>query len=122
MKYGELLDRILEAQTLLLDKKIEANTVILNSNKYSVFIEPGYRPTVFGMAVEFANLPLEHDFIVQYKTRKTTNADRIRSMTDEELAEWIAYRQGCFERQDKRCSKYGTCRDCWFDWLKEECE
>ena len=49
-----------------------------------------------------------------------TNADRIRSMTDEELAEWIAYRQGCFERQDKRCSKYGTCRDCWFDWLKEE--
>ena len=51
-----------------------------------------------------------------------TNADRIRSMTDEELAEWIAYRQGCFERQDKRCSKYGTCRDCWFDWLKEECE
>ena len=122
MKYGELLDRILEAQTLLLDKKIEANTVILNSNKYSVFIEPGYRPTVFGMAVEFANLPLEHDFVVQYKTRKTTNADRIRSMTDEELAEWIAYRQGCFERQDKRCSKYGTCRDCWFDWLKEEFE
>ena len=49
-----------------------------------------------------------------------TNADHIRSMTNDELAEWIAYRQGCFERQDKRCSKYGTCRDCWFDWLKEE--
>ena len=103
MKYGELLDRILEAQTLLLDKKIEANTVILNSNKYSVFIEPGYRPTVFGMAVEFANLPLEHDFIVQYKTRKTTNADRIRSMSDEELAEYL------FERGngDEYC--YGIC-------------
>ena len=49
-----------------------------------------------------------------------TNADRIRAMTNEELAEWIAYRQGCYERQDKRCSKYGTCRDCWFDWLKQE--
>lgn len=48
------------------------------------------------------------------------NGDAIRSMTDEELAEWIAYRQGCYERQDKRCSKYGTCRDCWFDWLKQE--
>ena len=56
-----------------------------------------------------------------YSERKTkTNADRIRTMTDEELAEWIAYRQGCYERQGKRCSKYGTCRDCWFDWLKEE--
>lgn len=55
------------------------------------------------------------------KAKPMTNADRIRAMTDEELATWIAYRQGCFERQDKRCSKYGTCRDCWFDWLKEEC-
>lgn len=59
-----------------------------------------------------------HDAVKLYF--KPTNADNIRSMTDEELAEWIAYRQGCFERQDKRCSKYGTCRDCWFDWLKQE--
>ena len=54
------------------------------------------------------------------KPAKRSNADRIRYMTDEELAEWIAYRQGCFERQDKRCSKYGTCRDCWLEWLREE--
>lgn len=119
MKYGELLDRILEAQTLLLDKKIEANTVILNSNKYSVFIEPGYRPTVFGMAVEFANLPLEHDFIVQYKTRKTTNADRIRSMTDEELANCITD-----DLCDRVChsplSCDGNCKTQVLAWLKQE--
>ena len=119
MKYGELLDRILEAQTLLLDKKIEANTVILNSNKYSVFIEPGYIPTVFGMAVEFANLPLEHDFIVQYKTRKTTNADHIRSMTDEELAKSITD-----DLCDRVChsplSCDGNCEIQVLDWLKQE--
>lgn len=65
---------------------------------------------------------MENEECGLFKPKPQTNADRIRSMTDEELAEWIAYRQGCFERQDKRCSKYGTCRDCWFDWLKEECE
>lgn len=57
-----------------------------------------------------------------YKPKPLTNADRIRAMTDEELAEWIDYSQGCFESQGKRCPKYGTCRDCWFDWLKQECE
>lgn len=37
-----------------------------------------------------------------------TNADRIRDMTDEELAEWIAGRAP------------GTSADIWLDWLRQE--
>ena len=55
-----------------------------------------------------------------------TNADRIRSMTDEELSYLIldnvdcntrckAYKEGC-EYSDS------TCRAAWLDWLKQECE
>ena len=49
---------------------------------------------------------------------KRTNADRIRSMTDEELADVIA--EGfCSGRLDK-CDNYKRCTDCTLDWLKEE--
>lgn len=59
-----------------------------------------------------------------------TNADRIRSMTDEELAEWASIREMCFiyhlliNDPDLRnkCRIYENCKDCWLDWLKEECE
>ena len=51
-----------------------------------------------------------------------TNADRIRSMTDEELATM-------FDEYGKRndcCPNYGridcreSCMKCWLDWLKQE--
>ena len=44
---------------------------------------------------------------------KTTNADRIRAMTDEELAEWIA----------DKVADVGEFKQCvveWLDWLKQE--
>lgn len=55
--------------------------------------------------------------------RKTTSADRIRAMTDEELAEWIAdiadhgggrCAPGCYD-----CTKK-TCEEGWLEWLKQE--
>lgn len=39
------------------------------------------------------------------KEKRMTNADRIRAMTDEELAEWL----------EAHCYQYG-----WLDWLKQE--
>lgn len=62
--------------------------------------------------------------------KKPTNADRIRSMTDEKLAEWASIREMCFiyhlliNDPDLRnkCRIYENCKDCWLDWLKEECE
>ena len=58
------------------------------------------------------------------KRLKLTNAERIRNMTDEELAEFIAIQHteccyckivtDCFEQNDGDCSK------AWLEWLKQE--
>lgn len=46
------------------------------------------------------------DCVTYYEeARPQTNADRIRAMSDEELAEWL----------DEHCYQYG-----WANWLKQE--
>lgn len=51
-----------------------------------------------------------------------TNADRFRSMSDEELAEWFAKHN----ERSAVCPNFGahdcqaSCRKCWLDWLKQE--
>lgn len=47
-----------------------------------------------------------------------TNADRIRQMTDEELAEFLY--NDCAPIPATECDKHGECKDCWLDWLKQE--
>lgn len=95
MTYDELVDSILTAKEEMLKHKIEANSVTLNGRKYGKLIEDyplNIKPTIFGMAVkaEYA-LPDDYDFLVQYEPpQPATNADRIRAMTDEELADFIA--------------------------------
>lgn len=55
-----------------------------------------------------------------------TNADRIRSMTDDELAFLIG--NGCPPKSVKPCREYlsvdgdTNCTDCWLDWLKSPVE
>ena len=46
-----------------------------------------------------------------YQMRPITNADLIRSMTDEELAEWLA-------KNDPECDP----PEWWLDWLKQEAD
>lgn len=57
-------------------------------------------------------------------TGNATNADRIRSMTDEELAKTLNVSicpPGCNEIW--ACEKQEElCHDCWLDWLKQECD
>ena len=56
------------------------------------------------------------------KERKPkTNADRIRAMTDEELAQYMGDVQtwgGCPNHGARNCTE--NCADCWLDWLKQE--
>lgn len=61
-------------------------------------------------------------------TPPRTNADRIRSMSDEELAEFL---YNVWKEQDpftkEVCERCGdtdiSCRpNCWLDWLKQEVE
>lgn len=50
-----------------------------------------------------------------------TNADRIRAMSDEELAEVIACPKGLFDRMD--CFDYSrNCEDCILEWLQKPAE
>lgn len=56
-----------------------------------------------------------------YGEKPQTNADRIRAMTDEELAEWLA----SFVHCDCPVVHYRGCgsEECdvpWLDWLKQE--
>lgn len=65
--------------------------------------------------------------VVNAKLTKPTNADRIRSMTDEELAEWMNH-GACPPGEDvtELCSDEDggavpdMCNLCWLEWLKEE--
>lgn len=56
-------------------------------------------------------------------TPPKTNADRIRSMTDEELAEWLNDMQGysfSCGLIEARISEYQNRYNAWIKWLKEE--
>lgn len=58
--------------------------------------------------------------------KKQTNADRIRAMSDEDLAEFITYAVYDFgEERPGMCDVCDTvtmhhCGMCWLDWLKQE--
>lgn len=55
------------------------------------------------------------------RTVEPTNADRIRAMSDEELAKFLAE-----SATDKcapghyDCYPWDHCGECWLDWLREE--
>ena len=57
---------------------------------------------------------------------KVTNADRIRNMSDEELAEFLAYNAYCEEcyvkKDDSCCYPDVTCKQKHIEWLQAEAE
>ena len=60
------------------------------------------------------NWCLEYEDCGLYKPKPLTNADRIRAMTDEELAEWIS-------KHDCNTNRYGyDPKDAVLAWLKED--
>ncbi|MBO7682571.1 MAG: hypothetical protein J6T17_07465 [Clostridia bacterium] len=59
------------------------------------------------------------------KPKPLTNADRIRAMTDEELAELMANKvdcQYCSVRSEWCTESEASCRANWLDWLRQEVE
>lgn len=53
-----------------------------------------------------------------------THADRIRSMTDEQLAAYLGNASLCVTIQGEDggewCSQYNSCNECIRDWLRQE--
>jgi hypothetical protein len=66
--------------------------------------------------------------VVNAKPKPITNADRIRAMTDEELAEFFPTTASEFScppsSTNESCRNVGGwfkgCPKCWLDWLKKE--
>lgn len=66
------------------------------------------------------------------KVKKKTNADRIRNMTNEELAEFLlkvntAYSEPCMTgEKDCKWEDFPThdngCKNCFKEWLESECD
>lgn len=63
----------------------------------------------------------------EVKPKPQTNADRIRSMTDEELAQWLddiskaCYDEGYTKETDEpQMSPYPCTASKWLNWLKQE--
>ena len=59
------------------------------------------------------------------KDEKPSNADRIRAMTDEELADRImgfVRCEACEREFHIECNPFMTCRGVWLEWLKSPVE
>lgn len=115
-----LIERIVEAQDIALKDGIEANAVVVNGRKYGMLKNrPGLTPTVFGMRLETReDMPDNYDFIVQHREPEPlTNADRIREMTDEELAEYLS--SICYDIWKMFSDDP---KKVWLDWLKSPVE
>lgn len=76
-----------------------------------------------------ANMDSEYCFACDdgNQFKPMTNGDRIRSMTDEELAENLMKAYDCPKGKD--CVEqmpgedgFHQCKRCWVEWLRQECE
>ena len=78
----------------------------------------GYKNTKVTVSKE----PWEDGFTVKFKWEIQTNADRIRAMTDEKLAEIMAHGNcGYCKIHDYCFSQKGVdCDEAWLNWLRKE--
>ena len=64
-----------------------------------------------------------HGEILQDNFEPLTNGDRIRAMTDEELAEFLSFRAFvCTGDDADDCSRTDDCTECRLAWLKKPAE
>ena len=125
----ELISQIMMARERMLRENGRPHVVVLNDALFKKDpILDGETPTVCGMKVEYSPLPSHIHFIIK-ESFPISNADRIRSMTDEELAWFIYTKTGCDHKcmhwNSKSCTNADTvkvCGEIWLDWLKQECE
>lgn len=124
----ELIERIRTAMDKMWEEKLTANTVVLNGKKYGCLFELGFTPSICGLTAELGNLPDNMDFIVQHRypePEPATNGDRIRNMSDEELAKakiLCPYTAVDMDMCEKWITSGDTrdCAACALDWLKQE--
>ena len=59
-----------------------------------------------------------------YKPNSQTNADKIRAMSDEEMANEFSGQCpaifGGTRMSGEECAGFESCQECWLDWLRQE--
>lgn len=76
------------------------------------------------MCTKFGECPWQtnpNSYCSAYEQRAMTNADRIRSMSDKELAEtFTCIDMFCCPVKGANCADEPDCKDCFERWLKRE--
>ena len=81
---------------------------------------PDSRYTILREALDMAVKALED--VTEENVGKMTNADRIRAMSDEEMAEFIISIPMCVgEDKDLNC-EIDVCKECFLKWLQQPAE
>ena len=81
---------------------------------------PDSRYTILREALDMAVKALED--VTDKNVEKMTNADRIRAMSDEEMAEFIISIPMCVgEDKDLNC-EIDVCKECFLKWLQQPAE
>ena len=78
---------------------------------------PDSRYTILREALDMAISALRQQDVADKDVGKMTNAQKIRAMTDEELA-FVMYHPFCDKRTDKECKAFGDCNQCALEWLQ----
>ena len=82
--------------------------------------------TLCTRCIEYARCGLTYDGdkCRRIRTVEPTNADRFRSMTDEEMANEFSGQCpavfGGTRMSGEDCAGFESCQECWLDWLKQE--
>ena len=60
----------------------------------------------------------------RFSANRPSNADKIRDMTDEELAKYIdrVLSAAIPPTHNCSCCEFQNCEECWLDWLKQEAQ
>lgn len=107
---------------------IVADSIIINGNMvYVPYVIDQHPAMICGLNafVTKDDLPDGYSFAVIESHRERTNAERIRSMSDEELAKFIGHNSLCDQIQNDNgawCKKQSVCEGCLVEWLKQPAE
>lgn len=81
---------------------------------------PDSRYTILREALDMAVKALED--VTDKNVGKMTNAERIRSMSDEEMAEFISSIPMCVGKDEDLNCEIDVCKECFLKWLQQPAE
>lgn len=108
--------RILEVIEMLEEKQLYGTISLIKDLKYH--LDLAVKEKVSCNCQHNSN-SRDNEPCCRYDSRKT-NADRIRNMSDEELANTLF--NNCFEVMHIDRCPVGTCKKCILEWLQSEAE